>query len=62
MPRAGGDRLGVNLTLDVKQHNMTLGGSSTMNPPAREVPSDIIHDPAEALTNVAVFPVNVMTT
>ena len=35
--RATGEEPGVNLTLDVKQHNILMGGSSEMKPPPREV-------------------------
>jgi hypothetical protein len=36
--KAGGDKPGVNLTLDVKQYGIAVGGSSEMKPPPREVP------------------------
>ena len=35
--RAGGDKPGINLTLDVKQYDTVVGGSSDMKPPSREV-------------------------
>ena len=62
MPKPGGDRPGVNLTLDVKQCDVVTGGSSTMNPPPREVPNDTIHEPSKVHTNATIFPVNVTTT
>ena len=62
MPKSGGDKPGVNLTLDVKQCDVVIGGSSTMNPPPREVPNDTIHEPPEIHTNDTIFPVNVTTT
>jgi intracellular sulfur oxidation DsrE/DsrF family protein len=61
-PRAGGDRLGVNLTLDVKQCDVTIGGSSAMNPPPREVPDDITRELPNAHTDTTTFPVNVTIT
>ena len=60
--RGGGDKPGVNLTLDVKQHDKTVGGSSTMNPPPREVPNNTSHEPPETITDTMVFPVNVTAT
>ena len=61
-PRVGGDKPGVNLTLDVKQHEAVTGGSSNTNPPPREVPHDTIYKTTETLTNTAALPVNVTTT
>ena len=46
-PRMGGDKLGVNLTLDVKQCDNAAGGSSEMKPPWREVSNNILHDSVE---------------
>ena len=60
-PRAGGDRPGVNLTLDVKQHSNAIGGSSEQNPPPREVPHDACYNPTETLTDTAIPAVNVIT-
>ena len=62
IPRTGGDKPGVNLTLDVKQHDRTTGGSSIMNPPPREVPNDSIRDLSETNTNTTALPVNITTT
>jgi hypothetical protein len=62
MPKSGGDKPGVNLTLDVKQCDVVSGGSSAMNPPPREVHNDTIHKPPEVHTNTTAFPVNVTTT
>jgi hypothetical protein len=58
-PRAGGDKRGVNLTLDVKQRDAVAGGSSEMNPPSREVLHSILDDLKETYTDITAFPVNV---
>ena len=58
-PRVGGDEPGINLTLDIKQRNVTIGGSSEMKPPPREVsPSN---ENAETFTNKNTAPVFVTT-
>jgi intracellular sulfur oxidation DsrE/DsrF family protein len=60
-PRAGRDKRGVNLTLDVKQCDAVAGGSSEMNPPSREVPHSVLEDLKETYTDMTAFPVNVTT-
>ena len=40
-PKAGGDKPGVNLTLDVKQCDVVAGGSSETKPPLRKVLNNI---------------------
>ena len=45
LPWIGGDKPGVNLTLDVKQCDNIIGGSSEMKPPPREVPNSTPPDP-----------------
>jgi hypothetical protein len=61
-PRAGGDKPGVNLTLDVKQCDSITGGSSEINPPWREVPYTTPDDVEETHTNKIIFPVMVTAT
>ena len=51
MPWAGGDKPGVNLTLDVKQHDIIEGGSSEMKPPRREVLNTLSNDPVKICTD-----------
>ena len=58
-PWIGGDRPGVNLTLDVKQRDVTVGGSSEMKPPSREVLNSIPCDPKETCTDKTTYPVYV---
>ena len=55
-PRAG-ESAGVNLTLDVKQRDITIGGSSNVKPPPREVPHDILEDVTQTRTDIPTFPV-----
>lgn len=61
-PRAGGDKPGVNLTLDMKQRSNAIGGSSEQNPPPREVPHDVCHDLTETLTDTVIPAVNILST
>ena len=61
-PRAGGDKPGVNLTLDVKQCDSVAGGSSEMNAPSREVPYNTPCNVKETHTDRAVFPVMIAAT
>ena len=58
-PRAGGDKLGVNLTLDVKQCDVIAGGSSEMKPPSREVLNNTLYEMKDTLTDTATCPVYV---
>jgi hypothetical protein len=55
------DKLGVNLTLDVKQRDVTLGGPSEMKPPPREVPNNVLNDPTATHTDKKMYPVFVTT-
>ena len=59
MPRAGGDRPGVNLTLDMKQDGAVMGGSSEMKPPLREVQHNTSDDPVKACADITTYPVYV---
>ena len=59
-PRVGGDKPGVNLTLDVKQHETTTGGSSETNPPLREVQYNAPNVTAEICTDNLAIPAVVM--
>jgi hypothetical protein len=59
--RAGGDKPGVNLTLDVKQYDNVAGGSSEMKPPSREVLNNTPRNPIETLTDKTTYPVFVTT-
>ena len=58
--RAGGDKPGISLTLDVKQHDAIIGGSSEMKPPSREVLKDTTHE-TKKHTNNTTYPVYVTT-
>jgi hypothetical protein len=58
-PQTGGDKPGVNLTLDVKQCDSIAGGSSEMNPPWRKVPYTTPDNLEETHTDKIVFPVMV---
>jgi hypothetical protein len=60
-PRAGGDKPGVNLMLDVKQCNSIVGGSSEINPPWREVPYTTFNNVEKTHTDKIVFPVMATT-
>jgi hypothetical protein len=60
LPRAGGDKPGVNLTLDRKQCDVVAGGSSETNPPSREVLHSIPCGSTETYTDKATSPVNVL--
>ena len=57
--KAGGDRPGINLTLDVKQCDVVTGGSSEMNPPPREVLNNTLHDHIEPHADTITYPVYV---
>jgi hypothetical protein len=57
--RAIGDRPGVNLTLDVKQCDAEVGGSSNMKPPQREVLNISPSDHTETETDETIHPVYV---
>ena len=59
IPRIGGDKLGVNLTLDVKQRDAVAGGSSEMKPPSREVPNNNPLDTTKVHANITTYPVYV---
>jgi hypothetical protein len=59
--RAGGDKPGVNLTLDVKQWDNTKGGSSEPNPPSREVPHDATFELAATHTDTVTPAVNILS-
>ena len=61
-PRAGGDKPNVNLTLDVKQHDIFIGGNSETKPPLREVPYNNYSDNIKACANNDVHPVYVTST
>jgi hypothetical protein len=61
-PRAGGEDPGVNLTLDVKQRSVAIGGSSEQNPPLREVLHDACCIPTEIPADTVIPAVNVITT
>ena len=58
----GGDKPGVNLTLDMKQCNNIIGGSSKPNPPPREVPHDTSSEPMETQTDTVTSAVNALST
>ena len=58
---AGGDKPGINLTLDMKQCNIIIGGSSETKPPPREVPNNTLNIPIETDTDVAISPVYITT-
>ena len=60
-PRAGGDRPGMNLTLDVKQCDIIAGGSPETDPPSREVLLNNFNDSTKAHTDKATLPVNVLS-
>ena len=61
-PQAGGDKWGMNLTLDVKQRDIAAGGSSETKPPPRKVPHNILDDTAKIHIDKADFPVYVTST
>lgn len=52
----------MNLTLDVKQHDIITGGSSEMNPPSMEVPHNSLEDLARTCTDKVpqAVPVDIM--
>lgn len=54
-----GDKAGINLILDVKQHDIVIGGSSETKPPPREVLTNNLHNHVETHTNTTVHPVYV---
>jgi hypothetical protein len=56
-PRAGENEPGVNLTLDVKQWNITTGGSSETKPPSREVLNDTPPNHPNNGTDTTPYPV-----
>jgi hypothetical protein len=58
-PQMTEDEQGMNLTLDVKQHDIVAGGSSKMKPPSREVLNSTTYDSAEIHTDEATCPVYV---
>jgi hypothetical protein len=58
-PRVGGDKPGVNLTLDVKQHREVTGGSYKVNPPQRKVQNITPRECTEPLTDKTTYPVYV---
>ena len=60
-PRAGGDRPGINLTLDVKQCDMIAGGSPEMDPPSREVLLNNSSESTKTHTDNATLSVNVLS-
>ena len=51
------DEPGVNLTLDVKQCALAMGGPSEMKPPPREVSYSVPKDCASTGTDIPTFPV-----
>jgi hypothetical protein len=59
--RAGGDKPGINLMLDMKQHDIFIGGSSETKPPLREVLNNTPCNPLENSTDHATHPVYVTT-
>jgi hypothetical protein len=59
--RAIGDKPGVSLTLDVKQREVIIGGSSEMKPPSREVPNNTHRNTTEAHTDDQTHPVYITT-
>ena len=58
-PRITEDEQGMNLTLDVKQHDIVAGGSSKMKPPSREVLNSSPYDSEETHSNETTRPVYV---
>ena len=57
--QAGRDRPGMNLTLDVKQHDAVAGGSSEMKPPPREASHSISDDATKIYIDKTSAPVYV---
>ena len=60
--QTGGDILGLNLTLDVKQCDVITGGSSEMRPPLRKVLQTIHCDSRKTCTDEMVYPVHIAPT
>ena len=57
--RLGGNKIGVSLTLDVKQWDIVTGGSSEMKPPPREVPHKTLKNDATTHTDIPAPPASV---